>query len=129
MRSSGSSYYDDIVKATEDRLIEKFWVVCGSDDQARAMVVLDELEKGIQHATNFADVIWPRPLRSDRIEFVEEIHAPLRRDGIEYQSQAGSCLSHEFADEAIIQLCKKWQLKLMRQRRRGHCLARAWWAD
>src|SRR5262249_10255523 len=120
---------DHIIEATEQRLVQQFGMIGGCDNQARAIVVLEELQKRIQNTANLAYIVRTRPLRADRVELVEEINPPLKRDRIENKPEASSCLPQELADQPLVQNSKQRELELAGDGRSGHRLARSRRAD
>src|SRR5260370_674710 len=67
--------FDDVVESPEERAIQHFWVVRGRNDDALRRIFLKELQKRVQDTANFANVVRLSSMRTESVEFIEEIHA------------------------------------------------------
>jgi hypothetical protein len=67
---------DHIVESTKKRVIKNLHMVGRRDDQAMRLVTLDHLQKAVQHSPNLTHIVGQSSLRTNGIEFVEEVNAP-----------------------------------------------------
>lgn len=98
-------------------------MICCRNNQAVAVVLLEKLQKRIQHAPNLANILAFASTRADGIEFVKEVDAPRRLHCIKNKPQLSGSLSHELGDQTIEDDREKGQMKLPGQCRCGHRLA------
>jgi hypothetical protein len=65
------------------------------------MVLLDHLEKTVEYASNFSDIVGQTSSRSDAIEFVEKIDAARLVQRLEDEAKLGGGLTHEFGNQTV----------------------------
>ncbi len=115
----------DEIEAAEDGPIQDFGQVGRGDDDRRASVLVEELEERVQHPACFTHVIAIAPRCGESIDFIEEINAARRFDGVEHELQFLSGFAHELSDEAVQHYGKERKLKLAGETVRTHRLSSA----
>jgi hypothetical protein len=90
---------DDDPEPPEHRPIEQLRVVGRSDDHAGRRVLLEELEEGVEHSADLANVVGAGAVSCQRIDLVEEVDAAGLIRCIEDQPKLGCSLAHELRDQ------------------------------
>ena len=116
---------EHVVKAPEQRVIEKSVVVGRADDEAVRAVLLDELQERIENATHFSHIVFKGTVSRDGIELIEEIDSRFVPDQVENLPQLGAGLAHEFGDEFVHLDRVEGQAEFVGENPRGHRLAGA----
>lgn len=73
---------------------------CGNYKTIRG-IVFEELKEGIQNTSNLTHIIIRRTVATEGVNFVEQVNTTHFYEGIKYETQLRSCLSHEFRDDCI----------------------------
>lgn len=120
---------DNRVEPPKQRTIEQPSVIGGSDDQAVALILLQELQEGIENAADLANIVRGCSLSSQGVEFIEQVGAASLLQSIEDQPQLGSRLAHELCDQAVELDGEEREPQFASKHRSGHRLAGARRAD
>ncbi len=98
-------------------------MVCRGDDEAVALILLEKLEEGVQHPSNFAHIVAVVAPRADCIKLIEKIHAARLGHRRENRPQLRGRLAEKLRQQAIKQHREQRQFELACKRRRCHRLA------
>ncbi|KEZ14653.1 hypothetical protein CP98_04749 [Sphingobium yanoikuyae] len=115
----------DEIETAQDCPIQDFGQISRSDDDRRPGVLVEELEKRVQHPARFTHVIAIAPRCGESIDLVEEIDATRRFDGVEHEFQFLGGLAHELCYEAVQHHGKERKLELAGKAVGAHRLSSA----
>ena len=75
---------DYVIEAPEQGVVQNLWVIGRGNDQTVRLIMFNHLKKAVENASNLPNIVSHSTLRSDGIEFVEEVDSSHLRHCIEY---------------------------------------------
>ena len=93
--------FEDGVEAPEKSFIQQFFMVRSCDNQRFPLILLQELQEGVEDSSDFAHVIFFRPFGSKGINLIEQVHTARFSHGIKHQPELGGCFPHEFRNHGM----------------------------
>ena len=121
----GQRVLKDGVEATEQRAVQELGVIGRRQDDAGGVVVLEELQEGVEHAADLADRVVGGTFASRGVGLVEEVDASGLLERVEDEPEFCGGLAEVLRDQAVELDREQWQAELACEGRGGHGLAGA----
>ena len=114
-----------VIESSEQGLVQNLTIVGGCNDDAVRIVSFDELEKTVENAAHFTDVVVQAAFGTDGIKLVKEIDTFATLDDVKDLAQLGTGFSHELGDKLIHEDRMERQVKFAGNNRCSHGLTGA----